>query len=66
MPTKSVFASKTVWGLIVTALGALAPMVLPLVGLEIGDLNKLIEAFGIVLALIGRLSADKPLSLKGG
>lgn len=67
--TKSLFASKTIWGVVVTAL----PAILKLFGFETlpgfeesaaETINGLTTAFGAVLAVYGRITATKNLVAK--
>jgi hypothetical protein len=70
-PTKSFFASKTLWGAIVTSL----PLVLNLFGFKITDLPAFNEAasasidagtqlVGIAMVIWGRLTATKALVIR--
>lgn len=70
---KNPFASKTVWGVIIGAIGLIGP----LLGLEVDKEEakgvveqagsiwpEVAQAFGLVLTLIGRINANKPIRLK--
>lgn len=70
-PTKSVLASKTIWGALITAL----PLVLGLFGLKVSDVPAFTEAttaavdggtqlVGLALVIWGRLTAAKALVIK--
>lgn len=68
MDSKFFLASKTIWGLIIAALPTLAP----LVGLSLtaddasmlgSHVDGVIQAAGFLLALWGRVKADKPLKV---
>lgn len=58
--SKSVLSSMTVCGLITVVVG----MVLELCGVTEMDTTKIMEALGVVTAMIGRLRASQPLHLK--
>lgn len=64
--TKSPLASKTIWGGILALLGALAPVVLPQLGVPASDVQTLMASIatvaGAVIAIIGRFTATKPLA----
>lgn len=66
---KSLFASKTVWGLIIAALGFLAQ----LMGFTVTEADQtslativanLAEGVGMLIALWGRISATKTIGAK--
>ena len=63
--TKSPLASKTVWGGLIAIAGALAPTVLPLIGVPVGEVPTVLTALGTiagaVLAIVGRFAATKKL-----
>lgn len=73
METKSVFASKGVWGSVVAILAVAMPSLLKLVGLEgevapdevMNLISQVVALVGAGFALWGRLAAKKPLSLTG-
>lgn len=68
---KNIFASTTIWGLIVTAIGFLANIM----GYDFGaadqsslqaNIDKILEAVGIIIAMYGRITATKMLSTGTG
>ncbi|CAB4190198.1 hypothetical protein UFOVP1288_44 [uncultured Caudovirales phage] len=58
---KNIFASKAIWGSVVALVSAIAPTVLPLVGIQPGELASITGALGALLAIYGRLTATKRL-----
>lgn len=71
METKSVFASKTIWGVVIAAL----PTVLALVGYKVSDVaaftsgaeeivGAIVTLAGSAVAIWGRISATKALVVK--
>jgi hypothetical protein len=62
--TKTVFTSKTMWGLLVVIAGFVAdsaPMIHELLGVEWG--GKAVFIAGVILAAFGRVSASKALTI---
>lgn len=62
--TKSIIASKTVWGIVIAAAGVIAEsgdMLGNLIGVEWAD--KVVIVAGLVIAFWGRMSASKGLTL---
>lgn len=69
MDTKSIFKSKTIWGVLVTVAGLLGfgdaiPADFP--DTMVNVINQVLEVVGIVLTVYGRIVAKEPLSILGG
>lgn len=62
---KSPLASKTIWGGIAAIAGALAPTLLPLIGVPVDQVPQLIAAaitvIGGIVAIVGRFTATRPI-----
>ncbi len=61
MNRKPFYASKTVWGLAIAALGIYAPRYSNLLP---GSLDQLVTGVGLLTALYGRWVATKPLGVQ--
>ena len=69
---KNVFQSRTIWGIAAMVISQVLPKVLPALGYEftsadaqalVTALETLLGAVGAILAIYGRVKADKPLAL---
>ena len=59
MDTKSFLQSKTIWGALIALASAVAPIVLPMVGVQPGEMASVVGALGAILAIWGRVTAKK-------
>lgn len=71
-PLKNIFRSKTIWGVATMVISQLLPSVLPALGYDftsadaqalVSAMETLLGAAGTILAIYGRVKADRPLSL---
>jgi hypothetical protein len=61
-PGKAWWRSKTIWGLAITAISIAAPKYQPIAQLLPPVVDQVGEIVGLLVALYGRLKAEKPLA----
>ena len=78
MDSKWIGKSLTIWGVIITGASTVLPAVGPLIGLDLnaaeilqfGDsvtqaINAIGGVIGVIMTVIGRMRANKPLTVAG-
>ncbi len=59
--SKNLFASKTIWGALIVLIGQALPIILPLIGVQPGELATITAGIGAVIAIYGRITAKKTI-----
>jgi archaellum biogenesis protein FlaJ (TadC family) len=62
---KSIFSSKTFWGAVIMLLSFFIPKLTD-VGAQAAWVDQITMMAGFVLAIVGRFTAKKPVTLTGG
>lgn len=66
LPPKSILSSLTFWGSLLAFVGALFPQVFVYLGHDpASSASWIVSAVGFVIAVIGRIRANQPVTLTG-